>query len=46
MAGDFLTREALASTQLAQLRKLLGVILPENRFYQRKFSFHHENRVG
>ena len=36
--SKFLTREEIATAQLAQLRQLLKKILPGNRFYQQKFS--------
>jgi phenylacetate-CoA ligase len=32
------TREVIASQQLAQLRRLLGAILPGNAFYRKKFA--------
>ena len=38
MAGDFPNRQSIAARQLAQLRKLLGAILPGNAFYQKKFA--------
>jgi phenylacetate-CoA ligase len=38
MTGHFPTREALESHQLAQLRRLLGVILPGNAFYSQKLA--------
>jgi phenylacetate-CoA ligase len=38
MTGDFLTREEMEAHQLAQLRRLLGVILPGNAFYRNKFA--------
>jgi len=38
MTGDFPTREAMASHQLAQLRKLLARILPGNAFYRNKLA--------
>jgi phenylacetate-CoA ligase len=38
MAGQFPTREAIESHQLAQLRKLLAAILPGNAFYRDKLS--------
>ena len=38
MTVDFPTREAIASYQLAQLRQLLGAILPGNAFYRTKLA--------
>jgi len=38
MTGDFPTRETMASHQLAQLRRLLGTILPDNAFYRNKLA--------
>jgi len=38
MTGDFPTREAMASHQLAQLRRLLATILPGNAFYRNKLA--------
>jgi phenylacetate-CoA ligase len=38
MASPFPTRQALLAHQLAQLRLLLGAILPRNPFYQKKLS--------
>jgi len=38
MSGEFSTREALAAFQLAQLRQLLGAILPGNAFYRNKLA--------
>jgi phenylacetate-CoA ligase len=38
MSGNFPTRESIASRQLAQLRHLLGMILPGNAFYRHKFA--------
>jgi hypothetical protein len=38
MSGDFPTREAMALHQLAQLRRLLGTILPANAFYRNKLA--------
>jgi phenylacetate-CoA ligase len=38
MTGDFPTRELIASHQLAQLRRLLGTILPANAFYRNKLA--------
>ncbi len=38
MASEFPTRPAIATQQLAQLRRLLAAILPANRFYQQKLS--------
>jgi phenylacetate-CoA ligase len=38
MTGGFPTREAMASFQLAQLRHLLGTILPGNAFYRNKLA--------
>jgi len=38
MTGDFPTREVMASHQLAQLRRLLGAILPDNAFYRNKLA--------
>jgi phenylacetate-CoA ligase len=38
MASEFPARPAIAARQLAQLRRLLAVILPANRFYREKFS--------
>jgi phenylacetate-CoA ligase len=38
MADDFPNRQVVVSHQLAQLRQLLGTILPRNSFYQRKFA--------
>src|SRR4029077_17766649 len=37
MADVFPTRSAIASSQLSQLRKLLAVLEPANRFYHQKF---------
>lgn len=36
MAGEFPSRQAITSHQLAQLRQLLGAVLPRNSFYQGK----------
>jgi len=38
MTGEFPTREAMASHQLAQLRRLLATILPHNAFYGNKLA--------
>jgi phenylacetate-CoA ligase len=38
MTGDFPTRAVMASHQLAQLRRLLGAILPDNAFYRNKLA--------
>jgi phenylacetate-CoA ligase len=38
MADAFPDRPAIASEQLAQLRRLLGALLPANRFYAAKLS--------
>jgi phenylacetate-CoA ligase len=38
MTGQFPTREAIASHQLAQLRRLLAAILPANSFYRNKLA--------
>jgi phenylacetate-CoA ligase len=38
MTGHFPTREAITSHQLAQLRRLLGAILPGNAFYRDKLA--------
>jgi len=38
MTGEFPTREAMASYQLAQLRQLLSAILPGNAFYRNKLA--------
>ena len=38
MTVEFPTREAIASYQLAQLRQLLGAILPGNAFYRTKLA--------
>ena len=38
MTGDSPAREAMAAHQLAQLRQLLGVILPGNAFYRNKLA--------
>lgn len=38
MTGFFPTREAIAFQQLAQLRRLLGAILPCNTFYRNKYA--------
>jgi phenylacetate-CoA ligase len=38
MTGDVPTREAVASHQLAQLRRLLAAILPDNAFYRDKLA--------
>jgi phenylacetate-CoA ligase len=38
MTGDFPTREAIATYQLAQLRQLLDAILPGNAFYRNKLA--------
>ena len=38
MTGPFPTREAIASHQLAQLRRLLGAVLPANAFYRKKLD--------
>jgi phenylacetate-CoA ligase len=38
MSVDFPTREAMAAHQLAQLRRLLGAILPDNAFYGNKLA--------
>jgi phenylacetate-CoA ligase len=38
MTGEFPTREVMASHQLAQLRRLLGAILPDNAFYRHKLA--------
>jgi len=38
MIGPFASREAMASYQVAQLRQLLGTILPGNPFYRAKFG--------
>jgi phenylacetate-CoA ligase len=38
MTEDFLTREVVAAHQLAQLRGLLGAILPGNAFYRNKYA--------
>jgi phenylacetate-CoA ligase len=38
MTVDFPTRDAMASHQLAQLRQLLGAILPGNSFYRTKLA--------
>jgi phenylacetate-CoA ligase len=38
MTCHFPTREAIASHQLAQLRRLLGAILPGNAFYRAKLA--------
>ena len=38
MTVDFPTREAMATYQLAQLRQLLGAILPGNSFYRTKLA--------
>src|ERR1043166_7712056 len=38
MADAFPDRSAIASSQLAQLRSLLGAIIPSNRFQAGKFS--------
>jgi phenylacetate-CoA ligase len=38
MTGDVPTREVIGSDQLAQLRRLLGAILPDNAFYRNKLA--------
>jgi phenylacetate-CoA ligase len=38
MTGPFASREAMASYQVAQVRQLLGTILPGNPFYRNKFG--------
>ncbi|MGD1084967.1 MAG: AMP-binding protein [Verrucomicrobiota bacterium] len=38
MVGEHPTRAAIASRQLARLRRLLAAVLPANRFYNQKFS--------
>jgi len=38
MTGPFASREAMASYQVAQLRQLLGTILPGNAFYRTKLG--------
>jgi phenylacetate-CoA ligase len=38
MTGEFPTREAMATHQLAQLRRLLETILPNNPFYRNKLA--------
>jgi len=38
MTVDFPTRAALAAHQIAQLRQLLGDILPGNVFYRNKYA--------
>jgi phenylacetate-CoA ligase len=38
MTGPFASREAMASYQVAQLRQLIGTILPANAFYRTKFG--------
>lgn len=37
MAGTFPNRQQIEATQFEQLRKLLGAIVPANRFYAEKF---------
>ncbi len=38
MSGPFASREAMASYQVAQLRQLIGTILPGNAFYRNKLG--------
>jgi phenylacetate-CoA ligase len=38
MTGHFPTRESITTHQLAQLRRLLGAILPGNAFYRGKLA--------
>ncbi len=38
MSGPFASREAMASYQAAQLRQLIGTILPGNEFYRAKLG--------
>jgi len=38
MTGDFPAREGVAAHQLAQLRRLLAAILPDNAFYRNKLA--------